>query len=447
MDRTSRTHFGMDERGLGGTYMIQQQFLHMYRRIQSAQKQIDNDPPNTSNFKRPAYSTKFGDYWRRVQPAELQVEGRVDHDPPASFPLLEGLYINQPLSGRGRSAGSKKHQEAANRQAHNCRQVADEDLLHAAEIEGIDVTTMPASMISYLISIHKRRKVVAEELAEIRRRRLLHGEDQNKATPHLLHGTQDSVGGHMIAALARDTLRSLEACAQPAPSGGTLLHAEVPILSAQSITFNESTADTERDGKITAADTMLQPLNSLVLRSPEYVGDGTHRSLGSTDRRASTISGAGAASSPSFRRTPSSVGSHKHLEHSKSKTSLGQLDPQLLAASAPKKIVLKRTPRGTGSDDWHSPNTDAQSLAPRPPSGGQQARKGTQAFQSRVVSAPHRVAVADSSMAGREFTVLSASGMSGIGGGNGPTAAPRKVVGLVNCYDGEDAATCDDHHM
>lgn len=94
MDRTSRTHFGMDERGLGGTYMIQQQFIHMFRVIQAAEKTVDNGPPKTSGYRRPFYS-QCNDFWKRVQPAPNNVSSKVDSYPPESYFFLKTLPINQ----------------------------------------------------------------------------------------------------------------------------------------------------------------------------------------------------------------------------------------------------------------------------------------------------------------------------------------------------------------
>lgn len=98
MNTSSKTHFGMDERGLGGTHMIQQQFLTMHRKILSAEKQIDNDPPTTSMFRRP-YFSKFGEYWERIKPPVLQVPAKIDTSAPVSFPLIANLYITRSRKG------------------------------------------------------------------------------------------------------------------------------------------------------------------------------------------------------------------------------------------------------------------------------------------------------------------------------------------------------------
>lgn len=116
-------HFALDERGIGGTHMIQQQFVDMHRKIVHAQKCVDNNPPVASMFRRPHFCRFGEDYRARIKDRRTKEEKnnsskknrqdmgkaaldeerksgrRVDCQPPESYTqFLKHLYINKKQS-------------------------------------------------------------------------------------------------------------------------------------------------------------------------------------------------------------------------------------------------------------------------------------------------------------------------------------------------------------
>jgi hypothetical protein len=170
----------MDERGVGGTYMIQQQFLNMYHRIQVAQKAVDTSPPATSMFRRP-YFSQFGGYWKRITPAKIAATGKVDCKEPDSFPLLRDLYINQKPAKEYVPAGGKHAHKAHAKHRRSGRALVSKDQeraerLNVEFVEGLATEGLPDSLVEYLVSIKERREEVDNELQSIRKRRLLRHE-------------------------------------------------------------------------------------------------------------------------------------------------------------------------------------------------------------------------------------------------------------------------------
>lgn len=441
----------MDERGLGGTYMIQQQFLHMYRRIQTAEKLIDNDPPATGMFRRPTFS-QFGDYWKRVQPVQYTIESKVDHAPPVSFPLLEGLYINQ----RRPPGASFEAAHRANQRKHNSKR-GELDLEHAEVIEGVHVEGMPESMIAYLGSIHKRKIAVAEEKDAIRRRRLLR-EQQDTAVGRYDDAYHYSGAGGDLNALARDTLFSLDQHARvsgaPIDAEGNLYHG---ILSV-SPTIGDASYSSPLAGadNPNAMQEALLPMHSLVLKSPHE----QHEPDALVHTR-STVRGASMRSKPASQSgVYSSSRSEKEggaLEApAPMKKSISCLNPELLAASAPKKLVMRKPTSASPSAPSRSPRPGSQPgsrSAPdafRAPSGS--PRRPSRQTTAHVPAPPPRRAV-DSSMAGHQYapicmSVLSAAATPIVLPSGHVQQIPPKVVGLMQRYDdGDDCAACDDHHI
>lgn len=433
MDRTSRTHFGMDERGLGGTYMIQQQFLHMYRRIQTAEKLIDNDPPTTGMFRRPTFS-RFGDYWKRVQPVQFAVESKVDHAPPVSFPLLEDLYINQKVvPGASFEAAHRANQKA--KKVKTARFPTAIDLQHAAVIEGVHVEGMPESMITYLGSIHKRKIAVAEEREEIRRRRLLRTqqEEEDAARREAWNAEHGNIN-----ALARDTLFSLDHYSRGAHAGG------VPVVAE----FGEEVLGSPVAGETYSSPPMTQeslmPLQSLVLRAPDGVDhdtDALHATRSSNFRAASMRS----------RATQSGVFTPKGGDGGESnsaplKRSISALNPELLAASAPKKLARKPKAAAGPVQGFTRRPTSADAFIPN--------RSPRQASVTPHVPYPPPRRTVDTSMAGHQYApilvpTLGTAAASPIVLPSGQVQQiPSKVVGLMQRYDeGDDCGICDDHHI
>lgn len=367
--------------------MIQQQFLHMYRRIQTAGKRIDNEAPATGLFRRPTFS-QFGDYWKRVQPVKYNVDSKVDHTPPVSFPLLEGLYINQKQSAPSPRKGIK------NRHGRPQPPV-QEDLEHALQIEGVDVDGMPESMIGYLKSIHARKGAIAEELAAIRHRRLLQ------------HEGCASVDGN-VTSIARDTLYSLN----------TIHHDELPRLA------NVEDVDTvSDDGSPTSVHVQesLAALHSLVLRAPDAAEGGVRLHTAASMVRRSSMRSRGTASGVFLKADD--TGSHQPL-----KKSISQLNPELLAAAAPKRLAVRKPHQPPPTSNPRNKSTTGDPLPHRPIS----------------------TLAVDSSMAGHHYApivVTTIAAATPVVLPSGLTQAiPTKVIGLLQTYDhGEDAASCDDH--
>lgn len=152
----SKKHFVMDERGLGGTHMIQQQFRNMFFKIRNARKHVDDDPPTTSMFHRP-YFSQFGAYWDRIKAPALQCPAKVDSSPPRSFPLIANLYINkttrQELNRNLKKNRPKRPQTAK------------------------DVKEAILPMRDYLVEQMERKKELQKDLEKIRRRRGLRSAD------------------------------------------------------------------------------------------------------------------------------------------------------------------------------------------------------------------------------------------------------------------------------
>jgi hypothetical protein len=104
------------------------------------------------------------------------------------------------------------------------------------------------------------------------------------------------------------------------------------------------------------------------------------------------------------------------------------VNPELMAAAAPKKVALRTTP----SANRPATSADAARHIPAPPA-------------PRGLVPPPRYAVSDSSMAGHQYTpvLFPPTAPSTVPSQLSP---PKKVVGLIHRYDDEDALTCDDHH-
>jgi hypothetical protein len=440
MDRTSRTHFGMDERGLGGTHMIQQQFLHMYRRIQTAEKLIDNEPPATGMFRRPTFS-QFGDYWKRVQPVQYTIESKVDHAPPVSFPLLEGLYINQ----RRPPGASFETAHRANQRKHKSKRSHTLDLEHADVIEGVHVDGMPESMIAYLGSIHKRKLAVAEERDAIRRRRLLRHQEgaTDDAMYHPPYG-----GGSNIHALARDTLFSLEQHARAAGGHGGPVDAEGhfddPDILSVSPTIGEAYSS-PLSGR-GAMQEALMPMHSLVLKSPheQHEPDAllqTRSSVRAASMRSKAASQSGVYSSKSEKEA--SEGAPPPM-----KKSISCLNPELLAASAPKKLVLRKPTSAASPSSGRAPRPGQTAVA-----ASVSPRRSPRQVAAHVPAPPPPRRAIDSSMAGHQYApicmpVLSAAASPIVLPSGHVQQIPPKVIGLMQRYDaGDDCAACDDHHI
>jgi hypothetical protein len=437
MDRTSRTHFGMDERGLGGTHMIQQQFLHMYRRIQTAEKLIDNEPPTTGVFRRPTFS-QFGDYWKRVQPVKYNVESKVDHAPPVSFPLLEDLYINQKLvpgasfeAAHKTDSGKRTHTGRTEKTSNH----AIMDLEHAGVIEGVAVEGMPESMITYLGSIHKRKVAVAEERDAIRKRRLLRHQLE---VEDALHRAGDMNQGGNLTTLARDTLYSLDMYASQGSKQP--LEAELP----------EEIASPMFDGRFSSPGAMVQqesllPLQSLVLKSP-CTFSGVHDAEVSLHATRSTVRSA------SMRSKATAASARDASDSAPLKKSISALNPELLAASAPKKLVLRKPQAAPSSHNPRQQSGRSRSATIAP------ASTPTVSFgtspRARAIPTGVRDKSIDTSMSGHQYTpivvsTLGAAAATPIVLPSGRVQQiPSKVIGLMQRYDDDDdCATCDDHHM
>jgi hypothetical protein len=195
MPGKSGSYFVMDDRGLGGTYLIQQQFLDMYRKIHYAKKTIDNETPNTGMFRRPYYS-KFGDYYNRIPQPTIEAEAKVDTSAPESYRLLAGLYINQPrkpasasprnrdrkLSATGSSLSGRggKGKSSLERSIHSIQSsISPSDPTESGTRSG---QTSPrvackkdklTSLEEYLKWCTDRKAAINNELVDLRKRRLV----------------------------------------------------------------------------------------------------------------------------------------------------------------------------------------------------------------------------------------------------------------------------------
>eukprot|EP00760_Papus_ankaliazontas_P025668 PhM_4_TR2839/c0_g1_i1/m.88862 len=89
-------HFTMDERGIGGRHMIQQQFLALSSNVQRVHKMIDNTPPHTMYWSRRITTDKFVPYCKRVPPSQVSMlaVGKTDTRPPKDYALIANMYIN-----------------------------------------------------------------------------------------------------------------------------------------------------------------------------------------------------------------------------------------------------------------------------------------------------------------------------------------------------------------
>eukprot|EP00759_Apiculatamorpha_spiralis_P053574 PhF_6_TR6253/c0_g1_i1/m.9460 len=95
-------HFGMDERGLGGRHMIQQQFLALSQNVHSVHKMIDNTPPLAMHWGRRVTSDTFVPYYKRVPSRQALslghdkvIFGKTDTSPPKTFHMIARMYINK----------------------------------------------------------------------------------------------------------------------------------------------------------------------------------------------------------------------------------------------------------------------------------------------------------------------------------------------------------------
>lgn len=188
---STKTHFGMDERGLGGTHMIQQQFLTMHRKIREAQKQVDNNPPTGSMFRRPYYSQFSNEYWQRIKPPALKCKAKVDTSAPESYRLIAGLYINK--KKRVPSAPSRRLQGGADGSPR------DESPRVAPLLGAVDPRTrmidVPRcnSLDEYAEYCNRRREAIASQMAKLQQKRLC-GDGSSSA--------ENDNGGASNAALA-----------------------------------------------------------------------------------------------------------------------------------------------------------------------------------------------------------------------------------------------------
>ena len=204
----------MDERGIGGTYMIQQQFIHMFRVIQSAEKTVDNGPPASSVFRRPYYS-QCGEYWKRIKPSVIEAEARVDSYPPDGYFQIKELPINKKppavyvpakavirIGGRRPRTASAGQPQQQKQHRSSCGETTvgglltsrgkellpPESILHRVELSSttrdLIKAKAPEKLIDYATSIDTRRYQLDLELAQLSRRREAHQQSP-------LHGVHD----------------------------------------------------------------------------------------------------------------------------------------------------------------------------------------------------------------------------------------------------------------
>ena len=98
-----QAHFSMDERGIGGRHLLQQQFHALSSNVRRVHKMIDNDPPFAMGWSRRITSDKFIPYYKRVPQLCLlseQVVGKTDSRPPPSYQQIAKMYINTPADKR-----------------------------------------------------------------------------------------------------------------------------------------------------------------------------------------------------------------------------------------------------------------------------------------------------------------------------------------------------------
>ena len=220
--RGKKTHFALDDRGVGGTHLIQQQFRHMHRTISSARTRVDCKPPLIHSFaKRPYFKQLNVDYANRIIESpkhKTTVKPKVDTAAPASFPLLKDLYINQctlkPYGAEKLRADTAAKAEAAARPAA----VAGTAAANAVAAMAGDALS---SVREYAAHLERRIAGIDVERRRIRERRLLRRaeayfeEEARRASvarklERLQHGGRGGGGGmedDSMAAVSKDDIR------------------------------------------------------------------------------------------------------------------------------------------------------------------------------------------------------------------------------------------------
>lgn len=414
----------MDERGLGGTYMIQQQFLNMYRRMQSAGKTIDNDPPATSMFRRNTYQ-QFGDYWKRIQPTQIPgVESKVDHHPPVSYHLLEGLYINRPpekiyipahevnnpkfrkqqrpgsssprgpssaagggASSRGVSKGTGTHSSrGTGTLSYTSATVTDAH--RAAAMEGLAGEGMPESLVEYLASIEARKGEVEEAREKIRRRRLLRSQLDAADAAERQDGAAEAAAGLLHLLRERDTASVLlphpqsqeeqEPVSQPGGGGGAAVAAstEWPFRASEDGAEPEPIAVP----LLSSHDGPLSSLGSAVLQQPRqsHTPESIPRRASSTKLAQDATNVASSSGSPMIRPISGSGRRASRITIAKEEGQFGpKLNKELLAVTAPRRVSFRK-PAGEATQPHHHHANGEGGTA----GGGGLARKDSLACES-----------------------------------------------------------------
>jgi hypothetical protein len=196
--RSNAKFFALDDRCIGGTHMIQQQFKDMHRKIDHARKHVDNEPPMASMFKRPHFGGFGVDYRERVRERTMpHVRPRVDCKEPDSYYLIANLYINRKERSQYASPVHKERPTPGEAEPHGRVTYATRPRPLSARVATVSAAAPGLSTMSvlnaaaadqsiegYATSIADRLDEIAAHREALRRRRILRRTSLTATTGH-----------------------------------------------------------------------------------------------------------------------------------------------------------------------------------------------------------------------------------------------------------------------